>query len=90
MKKALITFANNEVLEILEDDLFIPVKAIDADKTNKGVYSLCPSLKLTCHMDYGLVPSFLDVIHDTKYFYLHRKPDTLYFVNAIVKIEDLE
>lgn len=88
MESIMVVFANGDTLKLNSGDSIIPVIVVrDADKI--PFYSMSHSSTLAPHTCDGLIPSFIDAICDSDYFYVSSDDKTLYKKSTIVKIQIL-
>lgn len=89
MKKITVYFSDGSKVDFHEDQSLQTVKYLvdeKHDRQNKFA-SQSEIFTLWAHVHDGLMPSFLEVLANSKYFFDIEKPDIYYNSSAIVKIE---
>lgn len=81
MPEIKITFSDGSTVVLHEEQTFHTwVKSRDS-------VSLSETYSLWAHHNDGLVPSFLELLMNSEFFFDMEKPEILYNSNSVVKIE---
>lgn len=90
MNEIKVTFSDGSTEIFREYQSFMTIGFFQDDKDPKKYYpSQSGIYELWRHVHDGLVPSFLELLANSKFFFDVKKPEELYNANAVVKIEIL-
>jgi len=90
MHKIKVTFSDgsNEIFH--EEQTFMTIGFFSDDKKqNKKFPSQSEIYGLWSHVHDGLVPSFLEILANSKFFFDVEKPDIYYSAQSVVKIVNI-
>lgn len=87
MEKAKIYFSDGNSMTVNEGDLVVPIKRFVRDEV--VCTSCCEPFELWNHSGDGLIPSILDGLVDSLYFFLTTNKNTIYNTNSITRIESI-
>jgi hypothetical protein len=92
MDKLLITFSDGSTFSLIENQLLQGIHFFNEkdemliDHPRRFASKLEP-VTMWSHVSDGLIPSFLDLISNSAYFFDPKKPDVMYSANSIVRLE---
>ena len=90
MHKIRVTFSDGSTSIFHEEQSFLTIGFFQDDKNPKKNYpSQSEIYGLWSHVHDGLVPSFLEILANSKFFSDIEKPDIYYNSQSVVKIEVL-
>jgi hypothetical protein len=90
MHKIEVVFADGSTQFFHEDQIFMAVGYFpDKDDPEKQYPAQSRSYSLWNHVHDGLIPSFLELLANSKFFFELDKPSVVYSANAVVKIKNL-
>lgn len=90
MPKIKVTFSDGSTMTFHEDQTFMTVSfSVDAENPKKSYPSQSEIFGLWNHIHDGLVPSLLEIIANSKFFFDVEKPEVYYNSQSVVKIESL-
>ena len=86
MEKMKIYFSDNSSVIVSHGDYITPI-IWNNTPDREPFYSMDATIYLEFHIHNGLIPSFIEALHDCDYFYLNGNQDIAYAKSAIVKLE---
>lgn len=86
MEKMKIYFSDGSNIIVTHGDYITPI-IWNNTSHKEPFYSITTNIYLELHIHNGLVPSFIEAIHDCDYFHINGNQYIAYAKSAIVKLE---
>ena len=86
LETATIYFSDGNSLKINEGQLFMSIKSIASDTENLNFASQSKVFEIWNHIHDGLIPSILEVLFNSEYFFEVDKPSIVYNSKSVTKI----
>lgn len=88
MHEIKVTFSDGSTVNFHEEQTFMAIGFFpDKDDPRKNYPSKFETFGLWYHIHDGLVPSFFEILANSKFFFDVEKPDTYYNSQSVVKVE---
>lgn len=83
-----IHFSDKSILELHEKDFLIPIVFHQpSENFSKSFASMDVSVQLEEHINNGLIPSLMNVLCKSDFFYVNDNIEIVYGTHSIVRIE---
>ncbi|MEY9975270.1 hypothetical protein [Lysinibacillus sp. RC79] len=88
MDIATIYFSDGKSIEVKEGQLFMSIKSINNEKEKLNYASQSNTFELWGHTHDGLIPSILELLFNSEYFFEIDIPSVIYNSKSVTRIEN--
>ena len=87
METATIYFSDGKSLSVKEGQHFMSINSFPSDSDNLNFASQSKTFELWSHVHDGLIPSILEVLFNSEYFFNLDTPSIVYNSKSVTRIE---